>query len=152
MILHTLCYTLLACRYCRHTDWMRKWHKSTLGVVGCNSVDTGPVMLKPNKMHVNDMLHCCTSYWLFNIFILGVTTDEVPEGEVGECPLVDLSGRVLLWLCLECVCVWMCWWVVVWVESRMGMGGSVLSRRRGMVEMKWGGDVCVEYWWECFSE
>ena len=24
----------------------------------------------------------------------------------------------------------------------MGMGGSVLSRRRGMVEMKWG-DVCV---------
>ena len=25
----------------------------------------------------------------------------------------------------------------------MGMGGSVLRRRRGMVEMKWGcGDVC----------
>ena len=41
-----------------------------------------------------------------NIFILGVTTDEVPEGEVGECPLVDLSGRMLLWLCVECVCVY----------------------------------------------
>ena len=29
------------------------------------------------------------------------------EGEVGECRLVDVSGRVLLWLwlCLECVCV-----------------------------------------------
>ena len=24
----------------------------------------------------------------------------------------------------------------------MGMGGSVLSRRRGMVEMKWGCGVC----------
>ena len=43
---------------------------------------------------------------MFNIFILGVTTDEVPEGEVGEGPLVGLSGRVLLWLCLECVCVY----------------------------------------------
>ena len=78
-------------------------------VVGCNSVDTGLVMVRPSKMHVNVVLYCCTNYWMFNIFILGVTTDEVPEGEVGECRLVDLSGRVLLWLCLECVCVLMCW-------------------------------------------
>ena len=75
-------------------------------VVGCNSVDTGLVMVRPRTMHVNDMLFCCTNYWMSNIFILGVTTDEVPEGEVGECPLVDLSERMLLWLCVECVCVY----------------------------------------------
>ena len=74
-------------------------------VVGCNSVDTGLVMVKPSKMHVNVVLFCCTSYWMFNIFILGVTTDEVPEGEVGECPLVDLSGSVVVVVFGMCVCI-----------------------------------------------